>query len=172
MKSSFLLFIVFLLAGLACRAPEPQKTELRGMWLRPPETKAALVAAIDSLADAGINVIFLESWYHSHTIYPSRVATQRPSFAGWDPLRVALREAHRRNVEVHAWLELLYAANPKHLPDVPSPLLAARPDWINVSSDARDHSAEDGKLFLNPVHPEVRVFLNSLVRELASNYKI
>ena len=172
MKKYIFIVVGLILLFLGCTPEAPQRVEVRGIWLRPPETKAALVAAIDSLADAGINMIFIETWYHSHTIYPSKVAAQRPGFQGWDPLRVALRQARRRGVELHAWLEVLYAANPKHLPDLPSPLLSEHPDWLNVSHHPRDHSAEDGKLFLNPVHPGVRSFMTDLVRELAVNYKV
>lgn len=172
MKKHIVLAVIALMTFFACTRETPRLTEVRGIWLRPPETKDALLAAIDSLADAGFNMIFLESFYHSHTIYPSRVATQRPVFSGWDPLRMAVRRAHQRNMELHAWLEVLYASNPKHLPDVPSPILAEHPDWLNVSQHPHDHSAEDGKLFLNPVHPGVKQFLNDLVRELASSYKL
>jgi len=50
--------------------------------------------------------------------------------------------------------------------------LQQHPEWQNISTDARDHTAEDGKIFLNPVHPEVRDFLRRLVAEMCRQYKL
>ncbi len=165
------LFLIGLFV-LNCGKTPPHLTEFRGIWMRPPESRESLIAAIDSVQNAGINVIFLETWYHTYTIYPSKVAEQRPVFKGWDPLMVACREAHRRGIQVHAWLEVFYAFNPSKLTDLTSHLLTEHPDWKNISKDPVDHTAEDGKIFLNPAHPEVRIFLINLVHELCKNYKI
>lgn len=166
------LWIALIALSMGCRAPLPQKVEVRGVWMHPPATREALTAAIDSLADAGINLIFLGTWYQSQTIYPSTVAAQHSAFKGWDPLRVALRQAHRRGIQVHAWMELLYAWDSSARPEYFGPVLDEHRDWLNVSNNPQSHASENGKLFFNPAHPEVQSFLKKLTVELAGKYKL
>lgn len=147
-------------------------SEVRGIWLRSPETKSELVQAIDSLAYTGINTIFLETWYHSYTIYPSKVATQNPDFHSWDPLKTAITAARKHHMQVHAWMEVFYAANPSHLDGDLGPLLSKHPDWQVLSEDSTDQTAENGKLFLNPAHPEVRKYIYSIVQEISKDYRV
>jgi len=36
--------------------------------------------------------------------YPSKIGNIRPTFKGWDPLRILIREAHSKQIKVHPWL--------------------------------------------------------------------
>lgn len=73
-----------------------------------------LAKVFDRMAAAGINVVFFETVNASYTIYPSQVAPeQNPLTRGWDPLKVAVKLAHERNMEIHAWVWVFAAADRK-----------------------------------------------------------
>ena len=53
----------------------PAKTnEFKGIWIRPTETtKSQICNTLNNIQESGIDNIFLESYFHGMTIYPSRV---------------------------------------------------------------------------------------------------
>ncbi len=171
-------------ASLAFRYTLPYvKNELKGVWIRPSEkTVQEVQKTLDKIKDAGINNIFLETYYHGRTIFPSRVMKeygfeeQNPEFK-YDVLAVYIKEAHRRNIKVHAWFESFYVGN--KLPSQnPKSILAIRPYWQNRTRQKADfvgyvsHPQEHNGYFLDPANPEVINFLLSLIGEISARYNI
>ena len=122
---------------------------------------------------------FFETLNSSYTIYPSQVAPkQNPLVKGWDPLEAAVKLAHERGMELHAWIWTFAAANQRHntilnLPrNYVGPVLSQHPDWAITDHEGSRFHYSSGKVFLDPANPEVREYLLSLVTELATNYKI
>lgn len=115
--------------------------EIRAIWLdRGTIVKAKseqdLAKIFDQIAAAGFNTVFFETLNASYPIYPSRVAPeQNPLVRGWDPLQAAVKLAHERGIELHAWVWIFAAANQRHNTllnqplDYPGPVLATHPDW-------------------------------------------
>lgn len=166
MKAIFSI-ILLLILGVT---PDLRALEMRGIWVRPPHDPREIQTILDTVAHAGMNAIFLETYYHSYTIFPSVYAKQRPEFAGRDVLQEFIDAAKSRDIEVHAWFQVFYAGNPKHLREV-APVLRANPEWILPAIDGTVEF-EDGKLFLNPALPPVRSYLLSVMREIVRNYDI
>ncbi|MBN3921619.1 family 10 glycosylhydrolase, partial [Nostoc sp. NMS4] len=120
--------------------------EIRAVWLDRGTivragSKAGLAQIFDRLAQAGINTIFFETVNAGYTIYPSQVATeQNPLIHGWNPLEEAVKLAHERDMELHAWVWTFAAGNQRHNeilnlnPNYPGPVLAAHPDWANYDN--------------------------------------
>ncbi|MDD3807280.1 MAG: family 10 glycosylhydrolase [Candidatus Marinimicrobia bacterium] len=166
-----LWLIIMLVPFLYASTPsEPEK--VHGMWFRPPADSVELIQSLEKMKNLGINTIFIETFYHSWTIYPSENTYQRPEFLGWDPLAMTLKVAHANNMEVHAWLEVFYAYNPDYLDGTYGPILSEHPDWLLESNDPADPFAEDGKLFFNPAHPSVQLYLLTMMKELMMKYPI
>ena len=159
--------------------PEEQK----GMWIRPTQTTTSeIISAINTMQDAGINNIFLETFYHGKTIYPSQVMrdygfiSQNEQFASFDPLKVWIKEAHKRDMKVHIWFQSFYVGNVP--PDKNSrSILAVHPEWGNKTRSDYQNSAptssrsEHNGYFLDPANPEVKDFLLKLLSEIICNYK-
>lgn len=83
---------------------------------------------------------------------------------GWDPLGTAVREAHARGLELHAWFNPYRVANHTD----PSRLVATHParlhpDWVLPYG---------GKLYYNPGLPEVRTFVQDAMLDAVSRYDI
>ncbi len=104
--------------------------EIRSVWLdRGTIVRAGseegLAKIFDRLAQAGINTVFLETINSSYTIYPSRIAPQQnPLIKGWNPLRVSIKLAHQRGMELHAWVWTFAASNQRH-----NQILQLNPDY-------------------------------------------
>jgi len=158
--------------------------EIRAIWLDRgtivrTRSEKELAKLFDQLAAAGFNTVFFETVNASYTIYPSRIAPeQNPLVRGWDPLKAAVKLAHERKMELHAWVWIFAAANQRHNSllnqpvDYLGPVLEANPDWANLDHRGRVFHQDTKKAFLDPANPEVRRYLISLLEEIASKYKV
>ena len=125
-------------ANMAIKTSVPYiKNETKGVWIRPTEKNAdQIIATLDNLKANGFNSVFLETYFHGKTIFPSQTmnkygfTVQNEIFEGFDPLDVWIKEAHKRDIKVHIWFQSFYVGNQS--PDYnPSSILAVRPDWGN-----------------------------------------
>ena len=157
--------------------------ELKGVWLRPVYyTEKDIVKVVDSLAKSGIDNIFLETYYHGKTIFPSQTMSkygfikQNEDFVGFDPLKIWISEAHKRDIKVHIWFETFYVGN-KPPETNPEYILAKKPEWANyqkrnADSDTLPYSvSEHNGYFIDPANPEVQEFLYQLLCEIITRYK-
>ena len=160
------------------------QSEVRGMWLDrgtivKAKSEADLAKIFDRMAIAGINTVFFETLNSSYTIYPSKVAPQQnPLVKGWDPLKAAVKLAHERGMELHAWVWTFAAVNQRHntILNLPrnyiGPVLSRHPDWAATDHEGSRFHYSSGKIFLDPANPEVRSYLLSLVTEIATDYQV
>jgi uncharacterized lipoprotein YddW (UPF0748 family) len=158
--------------------------EIRAIWLdRGTIVRARSVQGLtkifDQLAAAGFNTVFIETVNASYPIYPSRVAPeQNPLTRGWDPLAAAVKLAHERGMELHAWVWAFAAANQRHnvilnqSANYPGPVLKAHPDWAMFDRQGRLFESDSKKAFLDPANPEVRRYLMALIEEIATRYDV
>jgi len=162
-----ILAVIFILSVTCAMAAVK---EFRGVWLRPAGDDTAVIKALDDLKQANINVIFVETFYTGYTIYPSNVFEQRPEFVGGDRLKLIITEAHKRNIEVHAWFHTLFWWYGEK--DA-GPFLTKNPDWIDYGKNGKTtRETEMNYWYVNPSVPEVRKKLNSLVQEVTQKYDV
>jgi uncharacterized lipoprotein YddW (UPF0748 family) len=157
--------------------------EIRGIWLDRgtivrAKSEADLAKLFDRFAAAGINTIFFETVNASYTIYPSKIAPeQNPLTKGWDPLKAAVKLAHERDMELHAWVWTFAAANQRHNiiigkpADYLGPVLTANPDWANINNKGQIFDTGK-KAFLDPANPEVQRYVSALLKEIATDYEV
>lgn len=170
-------------ANQAIKNAIPYKAdELKGVWIRPTEkTPEEIIKTIEKLNSAGINNVFLETYFHGKTIFPSevlnnyQVTNQREEFAGFDPLRVWIDECHKRNIKVNIWFETFYVGNqspegnPKHI-------LNVYPSWANTtkigyaSTTPVASLSEHNGYFIDPANPEVQKYLLAILNEIITKY--
>lgn len=162
-------------------------TAIKATWHRPVEnSRQAVQATLDTFARAGLNTVFLETYFHGYPLFPSTTLTKYgiaanqypikglPSVA--NPMQWWVEEAHARGMKLHAWMEVFYAGN-KSLEGV-GPILSKYPQWANVQRSSAGvktpmpSSLEAGYYFLDPANPEVRTFIHALVQELVTTYPV
>lgn len=158
-------------------------SEFKGVWIRPTYHNIdEIQSVLDRLAESGIDNVFVETYYHGQTIFPSKTMEehgfikQNPEFAGFDPLRIWITEAHKRGIKVHIWFETFYVGN-KPPETNPEYILAKKPEWSNyqkrnAESDVIPYSvSEHNGYFIDPANPEVQEFLYDLVNEIIIRYR-
>ena len=156
--------------------------ELKGVWVRPTETtKEQIVATLDKLKDNGFNSVFLETYYHGKTIFPSKTmnkygfTVQNELFEGIDPLKLWVDEAHKRGIKVHTWFQSFYVGNQNPNRNSTS-ILAQHPEWGNKTKKCADCQgatmsvSEHNGYFLDPANPNVQEFLLELLSEIITEY--
>ena len=158
--------------------------EIRYVWLdRGTIVKAKseedLIPLFDKFAQAGINIVFLETLNAGYTIYPSEIAPkQNPLIEDWDPLESAVKLAHERGMELHPWLWIFATANQLHnqILNQPEnylgPVLSENPEWIMTNNEGDLFHPTSQKAFLDPANPEVRSYLLSIFDEIITKYDV
>ena len=156
---------------------------MKGIWIRPTYfNKKDIETVLDNLVQTGIDNVFIETYYHGKTIFPSKTMEkygfikQYEDFVGFDPLKVWISEAHKRGIKVHIWFQTFYVGN-KPPETNPNYILAKRPEWANyqkknVNSKTIPYSiSEHNGYFIYPANPEVQAFLYELLCEIVYRYK-
>ena len=183
------------------RAPgsSPRRaSETRGLWvvrstLVHPDSVRAMVARA---ADAGFNTLLVQvrgrgDAYYSGGIEPRADGIQGPP--AFDPLALAVRVAHARGIEVHAWMNVHLVSSAFVISRDPSHLVNARPGLLAVprelaselydvdpaSSRYRErltaHAAADPAiegLYSSPSAPEVKERVYAVATDLVERYEI
>ena len=163
------------------------KAELRGAWIStvenidwpakndfdPESQRADFARLLDELKSTGINAVFAQIRPTSDSFYPSDYfpwshwLTGEQGEApgdGYDPLRFMIEEAHKRNMEFHAWINP-YRISMHDDPSLLAPEHPARlhPDWV-VSNG--------GRLYFNPGIPEAKEYIIAGVKEIVEKYDV
>ncbi len=162
-----------------------RRREFRGMWiatvvnvdwpsapgLSPERQRAELLALFDAAVARRLNAVMLQIRPTADAFWPSRyepwseylTGTQGRS-PGWDPLAFAVREAHKRRLELHGWFNPYRVANhtdPGRL--VPTHPARVHPEWVVPYG---------GKLYYNPGLPEVRRFVQDAMLDAVWRYDL
>ncbi|WP_421775058.1 family 10 glycosylhydrolase [Gracilimonas sp.] len=127
-KKSILLLLVSLLASSTfAQQNEPPKKEFRATWMATvinldwPASgdvpvrfqKQSLTDRLDDLKAAGINTLYFQIRTEGDALYDSDIEPWSKYLTGeegvapdpyWDPLEFVIEEAHKRGMELHAWL--------------------------------------------------------------------
>lgn len=156
-------------------APAHAMPEFRGVWLRPVANLTSATLQLDNIQKAGFDAIYLETFYHGFTIYPSRFVPIRPEMEGTDYLKFYLDEGRKRGIQIHPWIEVFYwEVDTAKYPQYPrTPLFDAHPEWKAILRDGKTtEGAEPAHIFANPANPAVRDFIVAYLEELLRDYPV
>ncbi|GAB3484555.1 glycoside hydrolase family 10 protein [Flexivirga lutea] len=165
--------------------PTMPKHELRAFWvsvvanidwpskqgLSAEQQQAELIAWLDLAVAQQHNVVVLQVRPTADALWPSPyepwsawLTGEQGKDPGYDPLGFAVREAHKRNLELHAWFNPFRVAmteDPSTL--IPSHPARQHPDWVLPYG---------GKLYYNPGEPVVRRFVEDAIMDAVEHYDI
>ncbi|MCQ8189892.1 glycoside hydrolase family 10 protein [Streptomyces rugosispiralis] len=161
------------------------RPQFRGMWLAtvanrdwpskpglPAERqRAELLGFLDTAVHRRLNAVVFQVRPTADALWPSPyepwaecLTGAQGKDPGWDPLGTAVREAHRRGLELHAWFNPYRIANhtdPSRL--IPTHPARVHPEWVVPYG---------GKLYYNPGLPEVRRFVQDAMLDAVVRYDI
>lgn len=165
------------------------KREMRATWMasvanidwpkyehrgKPELQKQELIRMLDLYQTIHLNAIFLQVRPECDALYNSSyepwsryLSWTQGTDPGYDPLQFAIEEAHKRGIEVHAWMNP-YRINASASDGgdyyAPGHVYLEHPEW------ALEYP--DGKKILNPGIPEVMSYLGKIVEDVAANYNV
>lgn len=132
-----------------------------------------LISRLDALKAMGCNAVILQIRPASDAFYNSAIEPwsrflsgkqgQQP-FPAYDPLTFAVEEAHKRNMELHAWFNPFRAlTDSKKNPNPASHVTYTHPDWI---------ISYGGKSYIDPGVPEAREYVTKVIMDVVKRYDI
>ncbi len=196
MKRSFRLLALVLACVLTLVTPAfaagtpSASEEMRGVWVSsvynldypsspttdPDKLKAEADEILDNCVKWGLNAVFLQvrpsgdALYKSDLFPWSKYLTGSVGTApqdGFDPLEYWVEAAHKRGLELHAWINPYRITRGKDTEwnSLPSTHPAKmNPDWVVKYSD--------GNYYFNPGIPEVRDLVTRGAVEIVQNYDV
>ena len=154
--------------------PAAPAVEGRGIWIEMktlPASAEGIRKVVRRLARCNLNFLLLEVTYEGSTLYPGPF--QEPRFRGIDPLAIAIDEAHRDNIELHAWFWALKQGRWREGDPHPGgPVLAAHPEWTAINQMGVPVSPGASYYWLCPSRPASRRHLIDQCQSVARNYAI
>lgn len=166
-----LLLIAVLLVGCSQQVLERHASHIVARlqrWHTPEE----VAFFMQNAADAGVSTVHVVVKHDEDDVIPSGTAFYRSAIAPvwrsittWDPLAVAVDEAHRRGLKIYAWIPQFHDQTAAR----------AHPEWemqIAVNGKAKLYSSVGHSYFVNPIDPSVRAYEQSIVEEVVRNYSV
>lgn len=194
--AAFLLAVgmLFLPVSKAYAGPvsggSPGSGEMRGVWVSYLDWngwakdeagyKKAMDQTLDLCVQKGLNAVFLQVRPDGDAMYPSQyfpwskfASGKQGKNPGYDPLAYAVRAAHQRGLQLHAWI------NPYRITGYLnrySDLCASNPAiaWAKDGDSSNDRwvLCQNGEYYYNPAIPQVRQLIIDGVKEIVTNYEV
>jgi len=175
-----------LLSPIARAAPKPGNVprEFRAAWmatvfnldwpskpgLPPGEQRAQLASQLDEAARLRLNAVIFQVRPSGDAVYASSlepwsgfVSGAVGRSPGYDPLAFAVREAHRRGLELHAWFNPFRARASKSFAPAGNHLAVRRSEWTRAYA---------GGLWFDPGEPGVREHTIRVISDVARRYAV
>jgi len=190
-----LTLIGCLLTSLQTQAAE-RDSQVRAIWVTrwDYKTEADVRTIVSNCAAMHFNVILFQVRGNGTVFYPSEIepwawelTSDGPGTTGknpnWDPLQIAIKEAHQHGLELHAYVNVFPAWRSQKFPPCDSgQLWWEHPDWFMCDAAGERMIPRDAELdenvradwysFLSPGVPEVQDYLAALFGELVANYDL
>jgi uncharacterized lipoprotein YddW (UPF0748 family) len=180
---------ITLIASPTPPKPNSNSAEIRGVWLTNIDSdvlfkRDRLSQAIQTLHRLNFNTIYPTIWNWGYTLYPSSVAANTigrsldptPGLQGRDILQEIIQQGHQQNafqsdrqrMGVIPWFEFGFMA------PADSQLAKRHPQWLTLRRNNQEIWLEGKhkRVWLNPFHPEVQQFIQSLILEVVTKYDI
>lgn len=169
--------------------------EIRGVWVSTVSNidigqhttdaayKNEIIKILNRIQSLNMNTVFFQVRSMNDAMYPSDLAPYSRYIKGaqglgldWDILRFVIDEAHKRGLELHAWLNPYRVANMESSTSIEQMLATLHeenfakknPEYVLKQSNAK--AGDSASFILDPGIPEVRDYLNDVIEELLNNY--
>ncbi len=137
-----------------------------GVWWRPELDETSITQVMINLNEWKIPNLYVDVFRSGETLFPSAVFPQRTEAADRDWFGYIIAEAHKHNIRVHAWAQVLCWQDPDAESAPSHPLLAAHPGWMETADDEMGSEGKSSARLVSPGVPEVRTSLLALTQEI------
>ena len=168
--------------------PRPVTEPVHGVWVARFHYRHAddVRTIMRNCAELGFNTVYWQVRGAGTVAYPSSIEPWSPEFnfrdPGFDPLAIAVEEAHQHGLRIEAWVNVLPGWRGEQPPPVRQQLWNAHPDWFLRDADGhrqpltivdpKTKLADSFYVILNPCLPEVRQHIVRVIEEIVSRYDV
>lgn len=129
---------------------------------------------LDFASRARIRTLFIQVYRENKSWFASQTADEEPfrqnlKHLSEDPLALIIREAHKRGIEVHAWMNMLSLSQNRNAPILKKYGMDVLTRNLKSKKEDKDYLI-DHQYFLEPGDPGVRRDLSRIVEELLKAY--
>lgn len=183
-KSTILIFAL----SVSILYPQIER-ETRAVWVStnfrldwPPPTydenkqKESLSRIFDNIKSKNLNTVYFQVRSSGTVLFRSSFEPLSPYVTGkvngdavYDPLAFAVEQAHKRGLEVHAWVNVVrcFSGTETYILKDPNHISQRKPEWV-----VEDNNGGSVSYWLDPGLPEVREYLSDLISEIAEKYDV
>ena len=183
-----IIILALLPECLSAQYASSPKYEYRAVWLTaienldwpktlvkaPADTLAQqreLCSILDSLHSLNVNTVMLQTRVRGDVAYPSAIEPFSYVFTGvegrsplYDPLAFAIKECHKRGMQLHAWVVALPLGNDNHIKRMGKQSLPRKNRALCT--------CYKGSWYMEPGNPSTADYLCRLVEEIVSRYNV
>lgn len=162
---------VLIPAPAAAQAPPRSTAAILTESLQTTEGIRKAVAAAKGQGRGIVQVpalVWGEAWYNGGAAPRAEALAGQPE--SFDPLRVAIDEAHADGLKVTAAIVVLSISRPGSVSSDPAHVAAVHPDWLMV--DRAGALPADGARSLDPGSPAARAWIHGVVLDIARRYSV
>lgn len=131
---------------------------------------------LHNCAALGFNTVLWQVRGDATVAFPSQLEPWSTEYdhrdPGFDPLELAVAEAHRLNLRIEAWVNVMPGWFGKKPPAINTHLFHARPDWFLFDDAGRRQPLNEHYVILNPCLPAVRDHIVGVLEEIATRYAV
>ena len=153
----------------------------RNAWVRPFEQSLdEIINTLEICKKCNINGLYVESFYNGDIPGSSCITNTSAEVANGyygeqyknDYLKALISEAHKRDIEIHAWVECFFVGEKSN-----QWKKWYKESWHMVNYDGsfvqgnNDHHLEKDFIWLDPANPECLNYVLSIYKELLTNYE-
>ncbi len=112
----------------------------------------------------------LEPWGHELLEdLPEDRKAQGPDF---DPLELAVTEAHARGMKIHAWINVMPLWKDKTPPAAENHPYHKHPEWLLYDNQGNAQPLNDHYVIVNPTHPGAQDHIVAVARDIMTRYDV
>ncbi|HET7231270.1 MAG TPA: family 10 glycosylhydrolase [Longimicrobium sp.] len=174
-------------------ATKPARVEARALWVtRMDYGDSTTIKQVMRVASrANLNIVYFQVSGPWDARYPSALNPCSPRLCGrlggvpaWDPLEVAVREAHAHGLQLHAWINALSGwesetstvcrALVPSVPGQPNHVLVDHPEWAMHTQQGQPQRCPNDTdyVWLSPAYAGVRTHLARVAADVVRRYGV
>ena len=164
-----------------------QRVEARGLWVNrwafagdKTQGQKDIAQIMDNAKNAHFNQIYFQvrgtfdAYYDSnYEPWAARLSGTLGKDPGWDPLAVAISEAHNRGLELHAWINVFTIWASTTAPSDNEHALVKYPGWVMCDASGQAMTTlVDSYIWASPGNSWVRAHNTAVVADIATRYDV
>lgn len=127
-------------------------------------------------AEMGFDTVIWQVRGEGTVAYPSQLEPWSKEYKhqhpGYDPLAVAVEEAHRNGLRIEAWINVMPGWRGPNPPATRAQHWYSHPDWFLHDSQGNRQELDKFYVILNPCLPEVQQHIIGVAAEICRNYAV